>query len=86
MQIALEEGFKNIQRGEGGPFGAVIVRKGEIVARARNRVLLTNDPTMHAEMIAIRLACERLGRFDLSDCEIYYGGQKSFKSNSFLIC
>ena len=71
MQMAIEEGFKNIQSGEGGPFGAVIVRNGELVARAYNKVLLTNDPTMHAEMVAIRLACEKLGRFDLSDCEIY---------------
>ncbi|MDR0239449.1 MAG: nucleoside deaminase [Deltaproteobacteria bacterium] len=71
MQMAVEEGFKNIQSGEGGPFGAVIVRDGELVARARNKVLLTNDPTMHAEMIAIRQACAKLGRFDLSDCELY---------------
>lgn len=71
MRMAVEEGRKNLQSGEGGPFGAVIVRNGELVARARNKVLLTNDPTMHAEMIAIRQACARLGRFDLSDCEIY---------------
>jgi guanine deaminase len=71
MHLAVEEGFKNIRNGEGGPFGAVIVRDGELVARARNKVLLHNDPTMHAEMIAIRRACEKLGRFDLSDCELY---------------
>ena len=71
MQLAIEEGFKNIQSGDGGPFGAVIVRDGEVIARAHNKVLLTNDPTMHAEIAAIRLACERLGRFDLPDCEIY---------------
>ena len=71
MQAAVEEGRKNIHSGEGGPFGAVIVRNGELIARARNKVLLTNDPTMHAEMIAIRQACEALGRFDLSDCELY---------------
>ena len=71
MQMAVEEGFKNIRSGEGGPFGAVIVRNGELVACARNTVLSTNDPTMHAEMIAIRRACETLGRFDLSDCELY---------------
>ena len=71
MQAAVEEGLKNIQSGEGGPFGAVIVRNGELIARARNKVLLTNDPTMHAEIIAIRQACEALGRFDLSDCELY---------------
>jgi len=71
MQMAVEEGFKNIQDGAGGPFGAVIVRNDEVIARARNNVLLTHDPTMHAEMIAIRRACETLGRFDLSDCELY---------------
>ena len=71
MRTAVEEGFRNIESGEGGPFGAVIVRDGELVARARNLVLLTKDPTMHAEIIAIRQACETLGRFDLSDCEIY---------------
>ena len=69
--MAIAEGFKNIRSGEGGPFGAVIVRDGEVIACARNKVLLMRDPTMHAEMIAIRQACEALGRFDLSDCEIY---------------
>lgn len=71
MRLALEEGFKNIASGEGGPFGAVIVRDGEVVACVRNKVLRSNDPTMHAEMVAIRQACEKLGSFDLSDCEIY---------------
>ena len=71
MQIAFEEGLNNIQSGEGGPFGAVVVRGGEVIARASNKVLLTNDPTMHAEIAAMRLACEKLGRFDLPDCEIY---------------
>jgi len=71
MQLAVEEGFKNIHGGEGGPFGSVIVRDGEVVACAHNKVLLTNDPTMHAEMVAIRQACEALGRFELSDCEMY---------------
>jgi guanine deaminase len=71
MHMAVEEGRKNLTSGEGGPFGAVIIRNGELVACTRNQVLLTNDPTMHAEMIAIRQACARLGRFDLSDCELY---------------
>ena len=71
MRMAVEEGRKNLRSGEGGPFGAVIVRAGEVLACARNKVLLINDPTMHAEMIAIRQACATLGRFDLSDCEIY---------------
>ena len=61
MRLAVDEGFKNIRSGDGGPFGAVIVRDGEVIAQAHNKVLLTHDPTMHAEMIAIRLACERRG-------------------------
>ena len=55
----------------GGPFGAVIVRNGEVIAVTHNEVLGTNDPTAHAEIVAIRRATAKLGRFDLSDCEIY---------------
>jgi len=71
MKAALEQAFKGMQSGQGGPFGAVIVRDGEIISAAHNQVLGTNDPTMHAEVAAIRAACEKLGRFDLYDCEIY---------------
>jgi guanine deaminase len=55
----------------GGPFGAVIVQNHAIIAEGANRVTLTNDPTAHAEVVAIREACARLGRFSLADCEIY---------------
>ena len=71
MEEAVKEAFKGMRKGEGGPFGAVIVLNGEIIARAHNEVLTTNDPTMHAEVNAIRKATKKLGRFDLSDCEIY---------------
>jgi tRNA(Arg) A34 adenosine deaminase TadA len=55
----------------GGPFGAVIVRDGAIIAEGRNQVTLRCDPTAHAEVVAIRAACAALGRFDLRGCEIY---------------
>jgi guanine deaminase len=71
MKAALDEAFKGMESGQGGPFGAVIVQNGEIIAAAHNQVLGTNDPTMHAEVAAIREACAKLGRFDLNDCEIY---------------
>lgn len=70
MQKAIELAVENVHRG-GGPFGAVIVRGEEIIATGVNRVTARHDPTAHAEVNAIRAACERLGTFDLSGCEIY---------------
>lgn len=71
MKIANEEAKTGVKRGDGGPFGAVIVRKGKIIAKGHNEVIKTNDPTSHAEVVAIRKACKALKRFDISDCEIY---------------
>lgn len=71
LQHAVDLAYASIPRGEGGPFGAVIVRDGEIIAEGWNRVIATNDPTAHAEVIAIRAACARLGRFHLEDCVLY---------------
>jgi guanine deaminase len=71
MAEAVKEAYEGMRKGDGGPFGAVIVQNGVIIARAHNEVLTTNDPTMHAEVNAIRKATKLLGRFDLSDCEIY---------------
>jgi guanine deaminase len=70
MQRAIELSIKSVRNG-GGPFGAIIARKGEIIAEGSNGVTIYNDPTAHAEVTAIRKACEKLGTFDLTGCEIY---------------
>jgi guanine deaminase len=71
MKAAIEEARKGFNRNHGGPFGAVIVKDGVPIANAHNEVLKTNDPTAHAEILAIRKACALLESYDLSDCEIY---------------
>jgi len=71
MEVAIVEAKKGVAAGHGGPFGAVIVRNNEIIACDHNRVVESNDPTNHAEINVIREASQKLGRFDLSDCEIY---------------
>ena len=70
MRQAIELAVENIKNG-GGPFGAVIVKDGAVVATGANRVTANNDPTAHAEVCAIRAACTKLGTFDLSGCVIY---------------
>lgn len=70
LRKAIEVAMENMDRG-GGPFGAVIVRDGQIIASASNSVTSDNDPTAHAEINCIRQACSRLGNFELKDCVIY---------------
>ena len=71
MTAAIRLSLDGMRGGSGGPFGAVIVRRGEIIAEGFNQVLATNDPTAHAEVTAIRAACRKLGTFVLADCELY---------------
>jgi len=71
MSEAIKLAEENIKSGKGGPFGAVVVKNGKIIARGSNHVTSDNDPTAHAEVVAIREACKVLGSFQLDDCEIY---------------
>jgi tRNA(Arg) A34 adenosine deaminase TadA len=71
MARAIQLSLENVHSGQGGPFGAVIVTNGTIVAEGVNRVTASNDPTAHAEVNAIRAACSKLRVFALPECEIY---------------
>lgn len=71
MKRAIEISEDKMNAGEGGPFGAVIVKDGKILAEGWNQVTSTHDPTAHAEVMAIRKACEKVGHFHLEGCEIY---------------
>lgn len=75
MKMAINEAKKGIRNGHGGPFGAVIVRNDEVIAKGHNQVVKNNDPTCHGEIMAIHKACKKLGTFDLSGCEIYTTGE-----------
>lgn len=71
IRMAIDTGRQGMQANLGGPFGAVIVKNGKIVGRGSNRVTSSNDPTAHAEVVAIREACEELGDFSLKGCILY---------------
>jgi guanine deaminase len=71
MARAIALSLENVRTGAGGPFAAVVVKDGEIIAEGANAVTTTNDPTAHAEVVAIREACRKLNSFDLQGCEIY---------------
>ena len=71
MKIAKELADDNLKTNVGGPFGACIVKDGKIIGRGSNNVLLNNDPTAHAEIMAIRDACKNINSYDLSGCSIY---------------
>jgi tRNA(Arg) A34 adenosine deaminase TadA len=74
MQRVLELAQKGMDTGHGGPFGSVIVKNGEIIGEAHNEVLSSNDPTAHAELLAVRRASAKLKTFNLSGCELYTNG------------
>jgi len=71
MQEAIQQAVESVRSGRGGPFGAVVVKDGRVIATGTNLVTSTNDPTAHAEVTAIREACRVLGAFQLTGCEIY---------------
>ena len=71
MEKAIEVALENVMSNHGGPFGAIVVKDGKIIGTGRNVVIASNDPTAHAEVQAIRAACQYLNDFQLIDCEIY---------------
>lgn len=71
LQQAIELAKQGIEEGAGGPFGCVIVKDGVVVGKGCNRVTSANDPTAHAEVVAIREACRSLGNYQLTDCDVY---------------
>lgn len=75
MRRAIREAYRGIESGDGGPFGAVIVKDGKVIAKGHNEVIKRDDPTCHGEMMAIRRASKKLATYDLSGCEIYTTGE-----------
>ena len=75
MQAAIKEAYEGITAHHGGPFGAVVVKDGQIVGRGHNQVLWNNDPTCHGEISAIRNACDMLKTYSLEGCELYTTGE-----------
>jgi len=71
MRMAIQLSEQNVEQGSGGPFGAVIVKEGMVIARSANKVVPQKDPTAHAEISAIRLACKELDTYNLEGCVIY---------------
>ena len=71
MKKAIRLSISNVEKGNGGPFGAIVVKGGKVIARGVNNVTSTNDPTAHAEVVAIRKACKVLKTYQLTGCEIY---------------
>lgn len=71
MKMAIDLSRSGMNQGKGGPFGCVIVKDGQVVGIGSNTVISTNDPTAHAEVVAIRDACKNLGHFQLDGCEVY---------------
>lgn len=75
MRRAIALGRQAMQRGEGGPFGAVVVKNGQVIGEGWNQVLLNRDPTAHGEIMAIRAACQQINHYSLANCELYTSGQ-----------
>jgi guanine deaminase len=71
MRRAIALALENVRSGRGGPFAAVVAKDGKVVGEGANSVTTTNDPTAHAEIVAIRAACRALGTFQLTGCELY---------------